>query len=70
MDDVNDISKDVSNGFVCGAWRTIREYDGVFVMRCDRPDGHKGYHVDKVLLTNWDGPTPQETQKREREAGI
>lgn len=54
MEDVNDLSQDVRNGFICGAWRPIQQYDGVFVMRCDRPDGHKGYH--------WDGPTPQETK--------
>lgn len=56
--------------FICGAW-TIREEGPIlnfeqpfkraqYVFRCDLPDGHEGQHVDSVLLTNWEGPSPQE----------
>lgn len=70
MSDPNDLRNDEPRGFICGAWKTVREYDGLYVMRCDRPRGHKGYHVDKVLLTNWDGPTPKELPLNVRLADV
>jgi hypothetical protein len=67
-----DTSKDVRNGFICAEWEqrsegpildinTMRRRQ--VVVRCDRPDGHKGDHVDSVILVNWPQSNPAEGQE-------
>jgi hypothetical protein len=67
-----ELSQDVRNGFICAEWKQIGEGPILdfatmrrrqVVYRCDRPDGHKGDHVDSVLFVSWkqSEPAPLDT---------